>query len=138
MTFQEYITENAIKVTKNKGFVEVNNINRFGRIENIKLKYVSKQEFEYLSVLYDYLTKNKDVKLSAVYSELASNKKLKDYFTLVKQSSIEQTLESIDELSFHGPMYLAIRINSRRKLEDAVNKDEKLKKNRVFLEKQKD
>ena len=138
MTFQEYITENAIKVTKNKGYVEVSNIDRFGRIENIKLKYVSKQEFEYLSVLYNYLAKNKDVKLSAVYSELASNKKLKDYFTLVKQSSIEQTLESIDELSIHGPMYLAIRINSRRKLEDAVNKDEKLKKNRVFLEKQKD
>ena len=138
MTFQEYITENAIKVTKNKGYVEVNNIDRFGRIENIKLKYVSKQEFECLSVLHDYLAKNKDVKLSAVYSELASNKKLKDYFTLVKQNSIEQTLESIDELSFLGPMYLAIRINSRRKLEDAVNKDEKLKKNRVFLEKQKD
>lgn len=138
MTFQEYIIENAIKVTKNKGYVEVNNIDRFGRIENIKLKYVSKQEFECLSVLHDYLAKNKDVKLSAVYSELASNKKLKDYFTLVKQNSIEQTLESIDELSFLGPMYLAIRINSRRKLEDAVNKDEKLKKNRVFLEKQKD
>lgn len=77
MTFQEYITENAVKVTKNKGYVEVNNIDRFGRIENIKLKHVSKQEFEYLSVLYNYLAKNKDVKLSAVYSELASNKNLK-------------------------------------------------------------
>lgn len=34
MTFQEYITENAIKVTKNKGYVEVNNIDR---LEELKI-----------------------------------------------------------------------------------------------------
>ena len=138
MTLQEYITKYKIKLPKDRGSVEMFYFDGFGIKEVIKLQFVSKKEFECLSVLHDYLTINKDVNLPDVYKELASNKKLKEYFSLIKQSSMEETFEILDKIRSQNPMDIARKINSRRKLDNALKNDEKLRKNRVFLGKEKD
>ena len=94
MTLQEYITKYKIKLPKDRGSVEMFYFDGFGIKEVIKLQFVSKKEFECLSVLHDYLTINKDVNLPDAYKELASNKKLKEYFSLIKQSSMEDAIEA--------------------------------------------